>query len=123
MKASSTCFRVASLVLVLGMIWGIVMGASGNHETKSAHAHFNLLGWASLFLIGVFYRLHPAIDDSGAARLQLRVWIAGTVVQAIGVVMLASGQPIGEPVAILGSLALLAGAALFGRLVYTRAGG
>ena len=120
MKTSTTCFRIASAILMLGMVWGIAMAASGKHATMPAHAHFNLLGWVSLFLIGVFYRLHPAIDAGRAARIQMIVWVAGTLVQAIGVALVTSAIEIGEPVAVVGSLALLVGAGMFARLVHGR---
>src|SRR5262245_36373055 len=62
MKASTLSFRSAVSLGVIGIAAGIAMAASGNHAAMSAHAHLNLLGWVSPFLIGIFYRLHPAID-------------------------------------------------------------
>ena len=66
--------------VIVGMIWGIVMAISRDHSAMPAHAHLNLLGWVSLFLFGIFYHLHPAIDRSRAALVQVTVWIIGTVV-------------------------------------------
>jgi hypothetical protein len=37
-----------------------------------AHALLNLLGWVSLFLFGIYHRLHPAVDFNPLASLQLR---------------------------------------------------
>lgn len=59
MKASTLSFCSAVCLGIAGMIIGIIMAASGNHSVFPAHAHLNLLGWVSLFLIGIFYRLHP----------------------------------------------------------------
>lgn len=70
MKASSLCFRAAVLFGIAGMAWGIGMALRGDHSQFPAHAHLNLLGWVSLFLIGVFYRLHPALERSRIARVQ-----------------------------------------------------
>jgi hypothetical protein len=67
MKASSLSFPAATLLAIAGMTWGIVMAASGDHSAMPAHAHLNLLGWVSLFLFGIFYHLHPAVDRSRAA--------------------------------------------------------
>ena len=80
MKASSLSFQAAVVLVVAGMIWGIVMAASGDHAAMPAHAHLNLLGWVSLFLFGIFYHLHPALDRSRAAMVQVWVWIVGTVI-------------------------------------------
>jgi cbb3-type cytochrome oxidase subunit 1 len=61
MKASTLSLCSAVCLGIAGMIIGIIMAASGNHSVFPAHAHLNLLGWVSLFLIGIFYRLHPTI--------------------------------------------------------------
>ena len=67
MKASSLSFPAAVVMVIAGMVWGIVMAISQDHSAMPAHAHLNLLGWVSLFLFGIFYHLHPAIDRSRAA--------------------------------------------------------
>src|SRR3984885_15762625 len=114
MKASILSFRAAVLLVVAGMIWGIVMGISQDHSTLPAHAHLNLLGWVSLFLFGIYYHLHPAIDRSGLASLQVWIWIAGTIIMTIGVGLVHSGHEIGDPVAAVSSLLVLADMLLFG---------
>ena len=79
MKAASSSFQAAVLMAVLGMVWGLVMAVSGDHSTMPAHAPLILLGWVSLFLFGIFYHLHPAIDHSRLALIQVLVWIVGTL--------------------------------------------
>jgi peptidoglycan/LPS O-acetylase OafA/YrhL len=118
--ASSLSFRAAVALVVAGMIWGIVMAASGDHSTMPAHAHLNLLGWVSLFMMGVFYHLHPRIDTSRLARTQVMVWIVAVVVQAVGVGLVHSGNPAGEPIAAVSSLVVLGDMLLFGFIVYRR---
>jgi hypothetical protein len=118
MKASSLCFKAAVLFVIAGMIWGLQMAISDNHSTYPAHAHLNLLGWVSLFLIGIYYRLHPALERSKAAMVQIWIWIAGTIVQAIGVGMIYTGRPAGEPAAGGGSFLLLASVLVFAWLVF-----
>ncbi len=120
MKASSLSFRAAVVLVVVGMIWGIVMAASRDHAAMPAHAHLNLLGWVSLFLFGIFYHLHPAIDHSRAALVQVWVWIVATVIMAIGVGLVHTGHEIGDPIAAVSSLIVLADMLLFGWLVFRR---
>jgi hypothetical protein len=43
--------KAAVVYLVMGVGLGIYMGASGDHVMVPVHAHFNLLGWASLALV------------------------------------------------------------------------
>lgn len=120
MKASSVSFQAAVLFVIAGMIWGLQMAISGNHAAFPAHAHLNLLGWVSLFMMGVFYHLHPAMDRTRAALVQVWVWIGGTAIQAIGVGMVRSGDLAGEPYAKVGSVIVLASMLLFTWLVFRR---
>jgi len=83
-----------------------------------AHAHLNLLGWVSLFLFGIYYHLHQAVDRSRLASLQVWIWIAGTIIMTIGVGLVHSGHQIGDPIAALSSLVVLADTLLFGWLVF-----
>ncbi len=107
---------------------GIAMAATQNHAVMPAHAHLNLLGWVSLFLFGIYYKLHPATDVSHLARVQIMVWTAGTVVLTIAVAAIHLGYTAADPVAGMSSLVVLTGMGLFGYLVFkpvssqTRAG-
>jgi len=120
MKASSVSFPAAVLMVVAGMIWGIIMAVSRDHSAMPAHAHLNLLGWVSLFLFGLFYHLHPAIDRSRAALVQVTVWIVGTVILTFGVGLLHTGHDIGQTFAAGGSFIVLASMLQFGWLVVRR---
>jgi peptidoglycan/LPS O-acetylase OafA/YrhL len=120
MKASSVCFPVAVLMVLAGMIWGIIMAISDDHSAMPAHAHLNLLGWVCLFLFGIFYHLHPAIDRSRTALVQVSVWIVTTIILTIGVGLVHTGHPIGDPIAAVGSLIVFADMLLFGWLVLRR---
>ena len=120
MKASVLSFRAAVVMVVAGMIWGIAMGISEDHSTFPAHAHLNLLGWVSLFLFGIYYHLHPSLDRNRLASVQVWVWIAATIVLSVGVALVHSGRTIGDPIAAVSSLVILADMLLFGWLVYRR---
>jgi hypothetical protein len=117
MKASVLSFRAAVLMGTVGMIWGIAMGISQDHSTMPAHAHLNLLGWVSLFLFGIYYRLHPWLDVDRLALAQIWVWIVTTIVLTVGVALVHSGRTAGEPIAAVSSLAIVGDMLLFGWLV------
>ena len=57
---------IAVLYLLAGMVFGIVMGLTHSMQYIPVHAHINLLGWATLALAGVIYRLYP---QAGGSRL------------------------------------------------------
>ncbi len=121
MKASSLSFRAAVLFVIAGMGWGIVMAGTDDHSAMPAHAHLNLLGWVSLFLFGIFYHLHPVLDRSRTALLHCWIWIVATVIATIGIGLVTAGNPsIGEPLAGIGSVILLADMMLFAVIVFRR---
>ncbi|MEH2512027.1 peptidoglycan/LPS O-acetylase OafA/YrhL [Nitrobacteraceae bacterium AZCC 1564] len=117
MKASSMSFLIAVLAGLIGMAWGIAMAISHDHAAMPAHAHLNLLGWVSLFLFGIYYRLHPLLDKTVMARAQVGAWVVGTIILTVGVAMIHTGRPSGEPLAGIGSIIVLADMLLFGWLV------
>jgi hypothetical protein len=118
MQPSCLCFKAGIVFVIVGMAWGLLMGASGNHATLAAHAHFNLLGFVSLFLFGFYYRLHPTVEAMALARTQVWIWIVGTIVLSIGVALVHTDHPIGDPVAGLASIVILLDAILFAWLVF-----
>jgi putative Mn2+ efflux pump MntP len=117
MKASYLSFQAAVLLVIVGMSWGIIMAISQDHSAFPAHAHLNLLGWVSLFLFGIFYHLHPTIDRSRVALIQVWIWIAATLILTFGVALVHTGHIIGDPIAAIGSVVVLADMLLFGWLV------
>ncbi len=119
-SASSLSFKAAVLMVLAGMMWGIIMAISHDHSAMPAHAHLNLLGWVSLFLFGIFYHLHPAIDRSRVAVAQVAIWIVATIVMVTGIWLIHSGQEIGEPIAAIGSLGVFAAMLVFAWLVMRR---
>jgi hypothetical protein len=96
---------------IIGMVLGIVMGVREDFTLAPAHAHINLVGWASLSLFGLTYHLGIAKNDRWAAA-HFWIAIAGAVVLPVGIVLaITRGQP---GVAIGGSLLTLASMFLFG---------
>ncbi len=120
MKASSLSFRAAVLFVIVGMAWGISMAISNDHAAMPAHAHLNLLGWVSLFLFGIFYFLHPAVDRSRTAMVQVVIWIVATVILTVGVGLVHTGHAVGDPIAAIGSLVVLGDMLLFAWIVFRR---
>lgn len=118
MSASTLSFRTAVLFALFGMAWGIVMAASHDHSAMPAHAHLNLLGWVSLFLFGIYYRLHPARDVSRIATAQVALWGVGTVIMTVGVAAIHAGHEGADPIAAVGSLIIVASMLLFAFLVF-----
>ena len=101
-------FATATVAVVLGMVWGIQMGISKDHTLGGAHAHLNLVGWATMALFGIYYHLTPAAAAGLLARLHYVVALAGLVLMVPGIAMSLRQQ--GETIAIIGSnLTLVSG--------------
>jgi hypothetical protein len=117
-KASSLSFKLAVLFVVAGMAMGMGMAAAHDHSIMPAHAHLNLLGWVSLFLFGIYYKLNPSLERSRLALAQVAVWALGTVVLTIGVAAIHLGYDSAEPMTAAASFIVLAAMLLFGYLVF-----
>jgi hypothetical protein len=118
MTASSLSFKLAVLFVIAGMAMGIGMAAAHDHSIMPAHAHLNLLGWVSLFLFGIYYKLNPALERSRVAFVQVVIWSVGTVVLTIGVAAIHLGYESAEPVTAMASFIVLAAMLLFAYLVF-----
>jgi cbb3-type cytochrome oxidase subunit 1 len=87
------------------------------------HAHMNLLGWASMTLYAVVYRVWPEAARSPLAAWHFWTANLGTLV-AVGAVagIMAGHEQTFGPIAGIGSILALIGLLLFAVIVYTRVG-
>ncbi|MBT3331034.1 MAG: cytochrome-c oxidase [Rhodospirillales bacterium] len=119
---SGKFIRVAVIFALVGMALGIKMAISGVHDQTQAHAHINLLGWVTMMLYGLFYRSH---ENAGQSRLALaHFWLStlGAIVINVGVYLIYSDVPEGDPVAAVGSIATILGMATFAVIVFKNTG-
>lgn len=108
---SFTFFLAAVLCVTGGMVWGLQMGISGDHSMTGAHVHLNLVGWATMALFGVYYRLTPQAARGWLPRVHAILAIGGVAVMVGGLYLVFSG---GSPVAaIVGSVMSFASMLLF----------
>lgn len=76
---------LATLLLVIGAILGIVMGAREDFQLVPVHAHLNLAGWASLALFGLTYRAYPQLQANRVAGLHFIVSATASILLPIGI--------------------------------------
>jgi len=113
--------RTAVVYAIAGMALGIFMAISEDHSQMPTHAHMNLLGWVSMALYAVVYRVWPEAARSPLAPWHF--WIAnlGAVVVTIGVAGIMAGhEERFGPIAGVGSILSLIGMLIFAVIVYTR---
>ena len=118
MSASSLSFRLAVRFALIGIILGVYMASSHNHTLGQAHTHINLIGWVSLFLIGLFYERRPQFDKSAGARWQVIIYTIGAVMLNASMAALLLGNAGAEPGAAAGSILVLGPMLWFGWLVF-----
>ncbi|MET0336269.1 MAG: hypothetical protein ABW063_00760 [Caulobacter sp.] len=112
-RLSMAFFTAGALCGLIGMGWGVYMGASHDHSTFPAHAHLNLLGWVSLFLMGGFYAF---LGDRAPAKLGWANFIlsaVGAITMAPALALLLKGNPGMEPAVGVTSLIAFAGMITF----------
>ena len=102
--------------LILGMIMGLAMGAAQDFTLAPAHAHINLVGFACHAVFGAALRIWPALARSRLAAAQFWLFVLATPVFVAALVIKLKGGP--EAPLILGSLAVAAGAAMFGVMAW-----
>ncbi|MDB5462863.1 MAG: conserved hypothetical signal peptide protein [Phenylobacterium sp.] len=104
-------FSAATLCALGGMTWGVIMAASNDHGMMTAHAHLNLMGWATLALMGGFYALTGKGGRLGWINFALSA--SGVVVAIPSLALLLTGNKAAEAGATAGSLLALLGMLVF----------
>lgn len=116
MNVSRNFLVIGPLFLVLGILLGGYMGASGDHSMAPVHAHLNLLGFVLMMVFGLTYNAFPAAGTSSLARIHFWLHLVGALVLLAMIALLFSGQ-ITEaamfPIAPLAELCVLVGVLIF----------
>ena len=110
---SNWFFRLAVCWLLVGVTLGLVMAGTGDHSAFPAHAHINLLGWVTMSIFAVFYRLFPAAAATKLAKAHFWIYVPAHLVQMITLFMLVRGNPSVEPVLAIASCVVAAGIIVF----------
>jgi len=114
----SLMMRVSVVILFFGMLAGIVMGIAQDFALAPAHAHLNLIGGVLLFLFGLYYRLIPAAGTTSLAKVQGWLHIIGAILMPAGVAAVIHEGNAFVPLAVVGSLVVIAAVVLFGAVVF-----
>ena len=105
--------KAAVVYLIMGVGLGIYMGASGDVLLVPVHAHFNLLGWASLGLIGLIYRQFPVAGSHRLAQVQFWLHNAGLLTAMVLLIGSLRGNSSLEPLLGVASMVIGVSVVLF----------
>src|SRR3954471_18105402 len=102
---------LGAIMLTAGAMPGVVVGIRHDFSLAPVHAHINLVGWASLALFGIVYKLYPEMARSRLAAWHFTLAAPAAVMFPIGIALsMLYDQPL---VAIVAALLWLAGTMLF----------
>ena len=110
---SARLIKIAAFYLVAGVTMGIVMGITREFVLAPVHAHVNLLGWATLAIMGVIYHAYPAAGETRLATVHF--WIHNTALPVfmVGLGFALTGHEAFLPMAIAGAMGVAIGIVVF----------
>lgn len=111
----------ASLFALAGMVFGIWMSIVQDHTLGPAHAHNNLIGFVTMALYGIYYRLVPAAAASPLATVHFWIALLGAVTFPVGLAMALTAQ--GEWLIQIASFAVVGAMLIFVFVVATNRAG
>lgn len=82
-KNSKLLLRTASIFGVAGAILGTHMAGAGSYSFLPVHAHILVIGWLSLFVWSIFYKVFP-VRDSILVKTHVYSAIAGSTLLSVG---------------------------------------
>lgn len=116
MNVSRNFVLCGTVFLVIGIGFGIHMGASGDHGFAPLHAHLNLLGFVLPMIYAMAYRVFPAMGETRLAGYHFWLHVVPAAVLLVMLFLLFGGF-IGEgamvPLAPLAEILILAGTLVF----------
>lgn len=105
---SNWLLRMATLYFVIGVGFGVVMGATHDFSMAPVHAHINLLGWVTLGLVGVLYAVRPEFAATRLARAHFVLHNLALPVMIVALFFELRGEQAAGPVLGMSSLAMAA---------------
>jgi hypothetical protein len=106
--------KLAVIYLMAGMTLGLFMGITHKFEFHSVHAHINLLGWASLGLAALVFRLFPALAETRLATMYFWIYNLALPVGLGGLALTVMGYGWAEPILGISMMFVWAAGCLFG---------
>ena len=117
-RSADRWIAVALGYFLLAVGLGVAMAASHDFRLKGLHVHLNMLGWVSMALMGVIYRLFPQAAASRLARWHFVLYQAMLPLMMVGLAGILLGHMAMEPLVAAGSTGVLAAVLLFALAVW-----
>jgi hypothetical protein len=115
---SNWLLRLAALYFVAGVAFGLYMAASHDYTMRPVHVHLNLLGWVSIAMFGLFYRVVPEAASTKLARAHFWLYVPAHFAMMVLLFELFRGRPAIEPFLGVASFVVGAGVLCFAAVVW-----
>lgn len=79
--------KISVIYFILGIAMGLFMSATLQLNWAAAHAHVNLIGWASTAIIGLVYTVYPKAGSSVLGKWQFWLYNLGLPILLISMVL------------------------------------
>ena len=112
-KVSLAFFATGCVYLLIGMGMGIWMGANQQFTLSPVHAHLNLIGWATIGLMGTFYALAGERAPLRLAWLNYGLISVGILIMAPALATMLLGDTRFLPALMVSEILLVAGTVTF----------
>ncbi|WP_343079724.1 hypothetical protein [Ostreiculturibacter nitratireducens] len=119
-QISHMFFKASAIFLVIGVLIGLQMSITNEHDAAGAHAHLSLLGWVSCALFGGYYAFNPEKAATRIAVLHFWTIVVATALMTGALYLLLLGNGAMVPLVAAGSFLFFAGSLLFLWIVFTR---
>jgi len=111
--SATTWLKLAIAYLIVGVGFGIAMGATENFTLHPVHAHINLLGWTTMALAGLIYSVYPKAAASRLATIHFWLHNSALPVMMASLTVLLLGDARAVPFLIAGEMVAAAGVIVF----------
>ncbi|MDI6624565.1 MAG: hypothetical protein QME55_07530 [Brevundimonas sp.] len=118
MSVSNNFLRLGVLSALVGMSLGVWMGANQDFVLRPVHAHINLLGFASMMLFGLFYRVFPAAGRGWLPMAHFALSVLGFLILMPSLTLMLLQKPLFLPAMIASEFMLVGSMLLFVVIVF-----
>jgi hypothetical protein len=113
-RISEYFMRSAVLIGLIGMSMGMYMGITQDFALAPAHAHLNLLGWVSMSIYAMFYRMFPGACPGVLSVIHFCIAVPAALVMGFGISLIHLGYVrAGMPLTGVGAMTTIAGFLIF----------
>lgn len=123
MSVSNNFLRFGVLAVLVGVSLGIWMGANENFTLRPVHAHINLIGWASMMLFGLVYRVFPEAARGWMPVAHFVLAALGFLIMMPSLALMLLGNMTLVPFLIVSEVMVFASLLLFAVIVFRATGG